>query len=433
MNNLALTTRRDFLKATALAGTALGFPTIVPSSCFGQNAPNNRIGMGLIGLGLMMGGHQGHMLGRDDVQVLAVCDVHRPRREAARDAVEKAYARKAGTGAYKGCEAYLEFERIMERQDIDAVVVVTPDHWHAPISTMAMRSGKDVYVQKPMTLTIREGRIMSDVSKQYGAVLQVGSQQRSERAFRKACEIVRNGWIGKVHTVYTQLGEFAPPRSLPEEPIPEGFDYDRWLGPTPWYPYNSQRVKGDYGGGWRCFWEYGSRKNGDWGAHHFDIIQWALGMDDSGPVEFYPKGHDGVEYQVYVYASGAKVFKNHPTKQGQMIQFIGEQGEVLVSRGDQLFTTPAALKDQPLGPNDVQLYSVTGGHEDNWVQCLKTRKPPICPAEIGHRTATICHLSGIVERLKRPVKWDPVKEEILGDPEASRWMDRPRRAPYTYV
>jgi predicted dehydrogenase len=432
MNNHPLSSRREFLKTAALAGTALGFPTLVPSTVFGQNAPSNRIGMGLIGLGLMMGGHQGQMLGRDDVQVLAVCDVHRDRRENARRAVERAYANKQGVSGYKGCEAYLEFERIMERKDIDAVVVVTPDHWHAPISNMAMRSGKDVYVQKPMTLTIREGRSMSDVSRQYGAILQVGSQQRSERAFRKAAEIVRNGWIGKVSVAYASLGEFPPPQTLPEQPTPDGFDYDRWLGPTPWYPYNGQRVKGDYGGGWRCFWDYGSRKNGDWGAHHFDIIQWALGMDDSGPVEFIPKGFEGTPYQTHIYASGTKVLRNHPDMKGHMIRFIGEKGEVLVSRGDRLDTVPTSLKDRPLGPNDVQLYA-SGNHEGNWVDCIKSRKPTICPAEIGHRTATISHLAGIAERLQRPLRWDPATEEILGDPEAARWIDRPRRAPYTYI
>jgi len=425
--------RRNFLKQSAvLAGTALAFPTIVPSSVFGQNAPSNRIGLGLIGMGLMMGSHQGHFLGRDDCQVLAVCDVDRKKREEKKAAIEAAYARKKGLGTYKGCDAYNEFERIIERPDIDAVVVVTPDHWHAPISTMAMRHGKDVYVQKPMTLTIREGRIMSNVARQYGAILQVGSQQRSEWAFRKACEIVRNGWIGKVHTIYAGLGEFPPPQTLPEQPIPDGFDYDRWLGPTPWYPYNENRVKGNYGGGWRCFWDYGSRKNGDWGAHHFDIIQWALGMDDSGPVEFIPKGYNGTEYQTHIYADGTKVLRDHPDRKGHMIRFLGEKGEVCVSRGGKLDTIPVELKDRPLGAGDIQLY-VSTHHESNWIDCIKTRKTPICPAEIGHRTATICHLSGIAERLGRPLKWDPAKEEIIGDAEASRWMDRPRRAPYTYI
>jgi predicted dehydrogenase len=422
-------TRREFLKSAALASATLALPTIVPSTVFGGNAPGNRITMGLIGMGLMMGGHHQIMLGREGVQVLAVCDVDRNKRERAKAQTEKSYAAKMASGAYKGCDAYNEYERVIERKDIDAVMVVTPDHWHTMISLAAMKSGKDVYVQKPMTLTIREGRLMSDANRQYGAILQVGSQQRSERAFRKACEIVRNGWIGKVHTIYTDLGEFAPPQTLPEEPIPDGFDYDRWLGPTPWYPYNKRRVEGNYGGGWRCFWDYGSRKNGDWGAHHFDIIQWALGMDHSGPVEFLPKGYEGAEYQSYVYANGTKVWKNHPVKHGQMIQFIGESGEVLVSRGDRLETTPAALEDRPLSPSDIHLYE-SYDHEGNWLECIRTRKPPICPAEIGHRTATVCHLNGIAERLGRPIKWDPVKEEIIGDAYASRWLDRPRRTPY---
>ncbi len=421
--------RRQFLKGTALAGAALGFPAIIPSSVLGQNAPSNRLNMGLIGMGLMMGGHQHFMTSRDDVQVLAVCDVDRSKRERAKAGVEQAYAGRRASGQYKGCDAYNEFEKVIGRDDIDAVMVITPDHWHAAISIAAIKSGKDVYVQKPMTLTIHEGRLLSDTASGYGAILQVGSQQRSNWAFRKACEIVRNGWIGKVHTIYAQLGRFAPPATFPEQPIPDGFDYDRWLGPTPWYPYNHERVKGDYGGGWRRFWEYGSRKNGDWGAHHFDIIQWALGMDDSGPVHFIPKGYEGTEYQTHIYADGTKVLRDHPTKHGQMIQFIGADGEVLVSRGDRLETTPADLRDRPLRPHDVHLYE-SHEHQDNWLQSVKSRRPPICPAEVGHRTATICQLNGIAERLGRPIKWNPAKEEILGDPEATRWMDRPRRAPY---
>lgn len=412
-----------------LAAGALNLPAFIPATALGRNAPSNRLNIGLIGMGLMMHGHHRIMLSRSDTQVLAVCDVDRAKRETAKSQTETAYAEKKPSGSYRGCAAYNEFERIIERSDIDAVVVVTPDHWHAPISVAAMRAGKDVYVQKPMTLTVREGRWMSGTAKQYGAILQVGSQQRSERAFRKACEIVRNGWIGKVHTIYTQLGEFPPPQTLPAEPIPDGFDYDRWLGPTPWYPYNSRRVKGDYGGGWRCFWDYGSRKNGDWGAHHFDIIQWALGMDDSGPVNFFPKGYEGAEYQSHVYADGTRVWKNHPVRNGQMIQFIGDKGEVLVSRGDRLETTPADLKDRPLAPGDIHLYE-SYNHEGNWIECIKTRKQPICPAEIGHRTATVCHLNGIAERLNRPIKWDPATEQIIGDDFAARWLDRPRRAPY---
>lgn len=425
--------RRRFLQRGAAASAGLiAAPIFVPSTVLGQNAPSNRITLGMIGMGLMMTGHFRSMLRRENVQVLAVCDVDRDRREKAVAQAGAAYAQRAASGAYQGCEAYLEYEAVCARSDIDAVFVVTPDHWHTSCSLAAIRAGKDVYCQKPMTLTIREGRLMSDACKQYGAVFQVGSQQRSEWAFRKACEIVRNGWIGKVHTIYTRLGSFAPPTVLPEQPIPDGFDYDRWLGPTPWYPFNKERVAGNYGGGWRRFWEYGSRKNGDWGAHHFDIIQWALGMDDSGPVKFVPKGHDGHPYQTHYYANGIKVLRDHAVKGGHMIQFIGSEGEVMVSRGGRIDTTPVALAQRPLRASDVHLYA-SEHHESNWLDCIRTRKRTICGPEIGHRTATICHLSGIAERLKRTIEWDPKTEQILGDGAAARWMDRPRRAPYTLV
>lgn len=421
--------RRAVLRCTILAASA---PMIAPSRLFGDRAPSNRITIGLIGMGLMMRTHLRSMCGRPDVQVLAVCDVDRGRRQAAREAVEAAYAAKSGAGSWKGCEAAHEFESVLARDDIQAVLIATPDHWHAPIACAAIRAGKDVYVQKPMTLTQREGRVLSDLARRCGAIVQVGSQQRSEAAFRRAAEIVRNGWIGRVHTIYARLGEFPPAVDLPEEPVPDGFDYDRWLGPTPWRPYHAERVKGDYGGGWRRFWEYGSRKNGDWGAHHFDIIQWALGRDDSGPVEFIPKGWEGAEYQMHLYADGVRVLRDHPTRNGHMIQFIGTEGEVCVSRGNRLETIPAALATRPLGPGDVRLYE-SSDHEGNWLDGIRTRRPPICPAEIGHRTATICILAGIAERLGRPIRWDPVREDIVGDEAARRWLDRPRRAPYVML
>ena len=427
--------RREFLsRGTVALGAAVAFPAIVPSTVFGASAPSNRITMGMIGMGLQMNGHFSGMLGRREVQVLAVCDVDRTKREQAKARAERTYASRAADGTYKGCDAYLEYERLCERTDIDAVMICTPDHWHAPISLAAIKTGKDVLSEKPMTLTIREGRLVSDACKQYGTIYQVGSQQRSEWAFRTACEIVRNGRIGKVKTCYASLGQFAPPMTLPAEPIPDGFDYDRWLGPTPWYPYNSERVKGDYGGGWRRFWEYGSRKNGDWGAHHFDIIQWALGTDDTGPVKFIPKGYQGEPYQMHVYADGVTVLRDHPIRcaedpSNNMIQFIGETGEVFVSRNGLLNTTPTDLARAPFGPNDIRLYE-SNNHDGNWIDCIRTRKPTICPAEIGHRTATICQLSGIAERLGRPLAWDPATEKILNDAEAERWYERPRRAPY---
>ncbi|MBI9019522.1 MAG: Gfo/Idh/MocA family oxidoreductase [Phycisphaerae bacterium] len=430
MNKETNLNRRSFLrKSTVAIATALAAPTIVPSSVLGANSPSNRINLGMIGMGLMMGGHYNSMLGRSDVQVLAVCDVDRNRRDSNAAKGNAKYAQKYGKGKYNAIEAYLEYEKVCARNDIDAVFVITPDHWHAMCSLEAIKAGKDVYCQKPMTLTIKEGRLMSDACKQYNSIFQVGSQQRSEWAFRKACELVRNGYIGKVHTIYAHLGSFAPPATLEAQPIPDGFDYDRWLGPTPWYPFNAERVKGNYGGGWRRFWEYGSRKNGDWGAHHFDIIQWALGMDNSGPVKFVPKGYKGNQYQTHYYADGCKVLRDHPDSKGHMIRFIGSDGEVMCSRGGRIDTTPTELARTVLLPSETHLYE-SSQHESNWLECVRTRKQPICDAEIGHRTATICHLSGIAERLGRPIHWDPAEEKILDDPTASRWIDRPRRAPY---
>jgi predicted dehydrogenase len=432
--NPAAISRRNLLRnSTVTVTAAVAAPYIIPSSALGLAgfvAPSERITLGMIGMGRMMRGHFSSMLGQKDVQLLAVCDVDRKKREEAKANVEEKYANDAATGSYKGCDAYLEHENITSRGDIDVCFVVTPDHWHVPISLDAVRNGKDVYVEKPMSLTIREGRILSDAVRRYGAVLQVGSMQRSDWAFRKAAEMVRNGWIGKIEKVYARLGSFAPPTALAAEPIPEGFDYDRWLGSTPWFPYNFKRIEGDYGGGWRCFWEYGARKNGDWGAHHYDIIQWALGMDNSGPNFFFPKGHDGSGWQGFKYADGPTIHRDRKGETSEMIEFHGEKGMVGVSRGGQLVTTPGHLANHPLEPSEVHLYD-SPSHHQNFLDCVRTRKRPICDVEIGHRTATVCHLSAISERLKRPIKWDPATELILGDAEASRWLDRPRRAPYT--
>ena len=429
MKSKPVQSRRDFLKTGSALLGAVCLPTIVPSSVFGAAAPSNRINVSLIGMGLISVGHFSNMLSRDEVFVHSVCDVNRNKLDDAVKQANESYSRKSTKGTFNGTKGFGEHEAICDNPDVDAVMVLTPDHWHAMISLAAIKNGKDVYCQKPMTLTIAEGRLLSDACQQYGTIFQVGSQQRSDSAFRRAAEIVRNGWIGDVKEVYAKLGSFTPPTCLEEQPVPDYLDYDRWLGPTPWYPYNDERVKSQYGGGWRRYWEYGSRKNGDWGAHHFDIIQWALGMDDSGPVKFVPKGCDGHAYQTHYYANGTKVLRDHPTTDDQMIEFVGTQGRVQVSRGDRLVTDPAHLKTDPIGPDGIHLYA-SNGHEQNWLDCIRSRKQPICTAEIGHRTTTICHLNAIGERLGRTIHWDPEKEEILNDAAAARWYDRPRRAPY---
>ena len=245
---------------------------------------------------------------------------------------------------YSEVKAAPDFEDVLADPAVDAVVVGTPDHWHAAISIAAMRAGKDVYVEKPMTLTIEEGKAMVEAEKRYGSIIQVGSQQRSEHAFRKAAEIVRNGWIGEIKEVYAQLGTFPPAVLETPQAVPEGFNYDKWLGPTPYEPYSSNRVAGNYSGGWRCYWEYGSRKKWRLGRPTiFDIIQWALGRDESGPVKFIPKGYQKTKYATYEYADGVRVLRNHPEMKGHMIRFIGTEGEFLVSREGRLDTTPGGV------------------------------------------------------------------------------------------
>jgi hypothetical protein len=416
--------RRNALKKTLAGAAAISAPMILPSSVLGQagknTSPNSRINVGLIGNGKIMKGHRPYHLAADEVQVVALSDVKTWALEEANAQAVEIQGQKVDTYEY--------YEDLLARDDIDAVVIGTPDHWHAKIAIDAFKAGKDVYVEKPMTLTIEEGKIMRETCARYGRVLQVGSQQRSEWAFRKAAELVRNGYIGKVKTIAARLGNFPPPTQFPGTPIPNGLNYDRWLGPAPMEPYNDDRIKGDYGGGWRRFWDYGSRKNGDWGAHHYDIIQWALDMDESGPVHFIPKGYEGEEFQSFLYADGTKVMRGAEGL-GHMIRFIGEEGEVRVSRGGKIDTTPASLKNIILKSSDVRLYE-SSDHRKDWLNSIRSRSQPICHVGIGHRTATICHLSGISERLNRSIDWDPVTEHIVGDERAAMWETRPRRAPY---
>jgi hypothetical protein len=416
--------RRNFLKKSAGIGiTLFSAPMIASAETLGLNGrigPNSRINIAYIGIGKQVGSHWG-VAQQDGVHPLYVCDV-KP------DKLEEGKEKLIGRG-FKDIQATPDYEDIIEDSAVDGVIIVTPDHWHAAISIAAMQAGKDVYVEKPMTLTIEEGQAMVAAQKRYGSIVQVGSQQRSESAFRKAAEIVRNGWIGQVKEVYCGLGSFPEPTLMEPEPIPKGFNYDKWLGPAPYEPYFEERVKGDYNGGWRRFWEYGSRKNGDWGAHHYDITQWALGRDHTGPTYFVPKGYEGAQYAYYEYADGIRVVRDNMDRRGHMIRFIGSEGDVCVSREGKIDTTPSNFANKPLTLGETRLYR-SSDHKKNWIDCIRSRKAPICTAQIGHRTGTICQLSGIAERLGRPLKWDPDAELILDDPMARKWQSRPRRAGY---
>ncbi len=438
------TSRRHFIKTTGLAAGAMaGAPLILPSSVLGNDkkaGANSRIGVGFVGYGLIMRGHVGSFSTHKKVQPIALCDVREGRVQEGLKAIkEKADADCIGTG---------RFEEIVENKDIDVIVIGTPDHWHAAIAIAAMKAGKDVYVEKPMTLTIEEGKAMVKAQQKYDRILQVGSQQRSSFGFRNAANIIRNGWIGDVKEVYCELGAFPqPPENEDIKPVPEGFDYDRWLGPTPFYEYSDHRVQGNYRGGWRCYWDYGGRKFGDWGAHHFDIVQWALDRDDTGPVEFIPKGYEGAQHHHYRYADGITVYrdrqpsgdqimtkpdKKNPGQEKQvnhMIWFFGTKGMLGVSRGNKLNVIPDKYERYRFQPSEEIVYN-SSNHRDNFLDCVESREPTICPATVGHRTATICHLAAIAERLGRPLKWDPQAEQIVGDREAAAMQDRQRRPGY---
>jgi len=415
-------TRRHFLKgAAALAGA----PLVVSASAIGAEraAPSDRLTMGFIGYGMQCRGHLGAMLGKPAVQVLAACDCDRTRRL---DACKKANERY---GTTNGCADYNDFRDLLDRRDIDAVLMAPPDHWHAPIAIRAAESGKDIYCEKPMSLTIRDARAMVNAVRRYSRVFQTGSQQRSDKEFRFACEMVRSGRIGKVEKVIVNVGGPSRECDLPAQPVPEGLDWNLWLGPAPSRPYHATICPGNPYNmfpSWRSYRDYSGGGMTDWGAHHFDIAQWGLGMDDSGPVEIHPP--DGKEYKqlTYKYANG--VLMQHGGGGRMGVNFYGTQGAVFVDRG-KLETEPKDLKNTPTAPDEVHLYNSPGHHED-WLRCIRTRQKPICDVEIGCRSVSVCHLGNIAYWLNRPLKWDPAKEVFLGDDEASRWLDRVRREPW---
>lgn len=429
--------RRRFLQTTA---AAIAIPAIVPASALGRNGqkpPSERITVGVIGVGYQARGHLNLLIRHPDTKVLAVCDVDTKRREDAKQTVEKWYSDEMSKGTYKGCGAYNDFRDLIARKDIDAVLIGTPDHWHCIPAMAAIKAGKDVYCEKPLTLTIAEAKVLIDAVRKHKTVFQVGSQQRSSREFRVACEAVRNGRIGKVREVYVAVGGPSRWCDLPEEPMEPGLDWNMWLGQAPMRPYNSvlsPRGVHSFFPNWRNYREYSGGGMTDWGAHHFDIAQWGLGMDHSGPTEVIPppdpKTGQGVRF---IYANGAVVIHGgHKDPDGQErggVHFVGDDGIVYVDRG-QLKSWPESVVTEPLGPNEKPLYK-SDNHHQNWFDCIRSRKLPICDVEIGARSVTVCHLGNLAYWYGRRLRWDPQKWEFPGDKEANSWRDRERRAPWS--
>lgn len=378
----------------------------------GRPAASERISLGFIGAGQRGYANLVRFLREPRVQVVAVCDAHAGRSQRARRRVES---------RDKGCKVYGDFRELLARDDIDAVCISTPEHWHAIQSIQAARAGKDIYCEKPLSLTIREARAVVRAVRRHGRVFQTGSQERSRPHVRLACELVRNGRIGEVRRVRAQAGGSSRECILPAEPVPAGLNWDLWVGPSPWRPYNHQIFSGmwrvncrDFGGGLKT----------DWGSHNFDIVQWGLGTDHTGPVEVIPPDGRDVKTLTFRYANG--VILEESASYG--VRFIGTEGEIEARGG--LATDPGDAKFQePLGPDTVRLER-SSDHRVNFLECVRTRRRPVADVEVGCRSVTLCHLGNIAFWLGRRLTWDPDKEEFVGDAEANRWLDRPKRAPW---
>jgi len=436
--------RRTFIKRIGLAAGAAAVPAIIPASALGRGsavAPSDRITMGFIGMGSMGMNNLGGFIEKPDVQVLAVCDVNTsgdnyagrgPKgREPARAFVETTYAERAGTSTYKGCDAYVFFWELLQREDIDAVCLALPDHWHAYMAVHAAKAGKDMYSEKPLARTIKEGRAMVKAVRKYDRVFQTGSQQRSSQNFRHACELAINGYVGEIQKVYAQVGGISQPCDLGGVSVPEGFVYELWLGNAPSEPYHPERVSGAYStdtGAWRAWRPYSAGHIADWGAHNFDIAHWGLGEDGRGPVEILSPA-DGEEGELTLkYASGLPVIKKKGPYEG-MIQFIGTEGWVGVSRGD-IWASDDNLLSVGMKPSDTHLYK-SSDHRRDFLNCVKTRMRPVCDVEVGHSSLLACLTSEICLLLGRSLKFDLDSERFIGDKEATALTTRPMRGPWT--
>jgi predicted dehydrogenase len=434
-------TRRQLLKGSAFAAAGFLVPTIVPASVFGADAPSNRVTIGCIGVGRQGMADMRDFLGQPQVQIIAVCDVDAKRLENAKKAVETHYSRQSSGGTFKGCKTYGDFRELVARADIDAVSIVTPDHWHTLPAIAAAKAGKDIFLEKPLTLTIEEGRVLSDTVRRYNRVFQVGSQQRSDTRFRQACELARNGRVGKIHTVKVGFGTDPGTTPEPPMPVPDGLNYEMWLGPAPWEPYAEKRVHPQVGydrPGWLRIADYGAGMITGWGAHHNDIAQWGLGTEYTGPVEIegraeYPKDGlwdvHGPFHIEYTYANGVKVICADEGKNKSGVTFEGDQGWVWVTRG-RIDAEPKSLLTSTIGPNEIQLYK-SNNHKANFLDCVKSRAETIAPVEVAHRSCTVCLLGEIAMRLGRKLKWDPDTEQFIGDDQANRMRARTMRSPWT--
>lgn len=420
--------RRRFLGATA---GVVAFPYIVPSSVFGAGAPSGKITIGCIGVGSQGMGNMNGFLEKNDARILAVCDVDRRHRDAAKRRVDEKYGNH-------DCATYHDFRELIARDDIDALSLALPDHWHSIPVIMAARAGKDMYGEKPLARTIHEGKRMVEAVHRYDRIWQTGSWQRSQENFHHACELVRNGRIGKVTRVEVGLPTGGATGNPPVSPVPEGLDWDFWLGPAPWRPFMKYGDNAPHWD-WRWIMDYSGGQLTDWAGHHVDIAHWGLGLEDTGPIEIEGKGvypTDGIydvptEYKFTCkYANGVEmvVASDKLVPKGMGTVWYGEKGWIHVDRGRQA-TNPPELWNEKIGPGEIRLYE-SRDHQQNFLDCVKTRKKTITPIEVAYRSISVGHLGEIAMLLGRKVQWDPDKQVFVNDDTANRMLSRPMRAPW---
>jgi predicted dehydrogenase len=452
--------RRDFMKTgikggigTTLALT--GFPTIVPASVFGKNAPSNRLNIGAIGVGRISRDHDmAETIKYDNARIMAVCDLDSKRLADGKKYVNDYYSKKQGK-PYDGVTMYSDHREMLLNKDIDGVLISTPDHSHAYLGIHAVEAGKDVYLQKPASLTIAEGRALSNAVHRTGRILQIGSQQRSSPQFRYAAELVRNGRIGTLKKVYVGLPGDPGGDEEPEMPIPSNFNYDAWLGSTPYVYYTEKRVhpQHDYSRpGWLRCEQFGAGMITGWGAHHVDSAHWGMDTEYTGPIEisgradFPTKGLwnvHGLFTTEGLYANGVRMIMSNELPNG--IKFEGTEGWIFVTRGNYkasanepvvntanakaLSASNDKIITSVIGPNEINLYKSEEQH-GNWLDCMRSRLQPISPVEVGHRSCSTCLLHHMVMKVKRTLHWDPMNERFVNDDEANGMLNRPHRFPY---
>ena len=414
--------RRSFLGQATKAAIAF---TIVPRYVLGKGytAPSDMLNVGFIGTGKQARGLLNSF--KDKVNIIAGADVDVNKLHYFHSLVEKYYTQAKNDGknsSFKGFTAYDDYKEILARKDIDAVVIATPDHWHALQSIHAANAGKHVYCEKPLAHTVEEGRAMVNAARKNKIVFQTGSMQRSWRNFRHACELVRNGYIGQIKEIHVMVGDMGETYNLPAKVLRPGLNWDQWIGPAPYNEFNPELappVEQDVFPNWRNFKEYGGGYISDWGAHMFDIAQWAMGMDNSGPVKLIPPAAGSKKGLQLIYENGV-VMKHLDFGRGQGVRFIGEKGRIDVSRSI-LDSDPANIVNATIQSGEIRLYE-SNDHYYNWLNCIKDGSLPICDVEIGHRTSSVCNISNIAYWLNRPLEWDPKNEKFKNDAEANAML-----------